>query len=301
MLFSKWLPPLLDWPLTVSIIVLLAIVILIYVYQERLIYMPTFPPGSRTDVWTPDRFGMRYETVTVSAADGCVTTNYYIPWRHHHQDTGGGRRKAVVFCHANAGNLGHRLPIIRKIRDSIDVAVFMPSYRGYGKSEGKPDEAGIRMDVQAGLDWFIDRLDQLKVEYDLYAFGQSIGGAVAIDLVARNQNRFAGLIVENTFTSLPDLIPHVLPVLAPMKYLCRQRWPSLERLRSFEGGKVRVLILSGEADLLIPPRHSQLLFEAVDGGDRVKEVKIVKFAKGGHNDTVLQAGYFEAVVRFING
>jgi alpha-beta hydrolase superfamily lysophospholipase len=36
----------------------------------------------------------------------------------------------------------------------------------------------------------------------LVAYGQSIGGAVAIDLVSRNEDAFSGLIVENTFLSI---------------------------------------------------------------------------------------------------
>lgn len=36
----------------------------------------------------------------------------------------------------------------------------------------------------------------------LVAYGQSIGGAVAIDIVSHNEEAFSGLIVENTFLSL---------------------------------------------------------------------------------------------------
>lgn len=48
---------------------------------------------------------------------------------------------------------------------------------------------------------FVREHDILK-HTPLVAYGQSIGGAVAIDLVSRNENSFAGLMIENTFLSL---------------------------------------------------------------------------------------------------
>lgn len=76
----------------------------------------------------------------------------------------------------------------------------MLSYRGYGKSEGSPNEKGFRIDSQTLLD-FVREHEILK-DTPLVAYGQSIGGAVAIDLVSRNEDSFSGLMVENTFLSL---------------------------------------------------------------------------------------------------
>lgn len=293
MLFAKWLPPFLDWSLSIALLLAILAILAVVVWQERLIYIPDFPPNSRTIIWTPDRFGMSYESVMLTSPDNTITHNYYIPWQHQ-----GANKIALVFCHANAGNLGHRLPIVKRLRERVDVAVFMPSYRGYGRSGGRPDERGIGMDVQTGLDWFRDRLDATGQSYDLYAYGQSIGGAVAIELVCKNKDLFKGLIVENTFTSLPELIPSVLPIMAPFKFLCRQRWPSRDRLERYTGTGLQVLILSGLADRLIPPAHSQALYKCIHGHPGVT-AKLVTFDKGAHNDTVLQPGYFASIEAFL--
>ena len=299
MLFSQ-LPPLLDWTLSLAVGCVLLVFSLVYVFQERLIYMPDFPPGSREHVWTPDRFGMPFESVDiVNPKDGVKTVGYYIK----PQTTQANNNKliAVHFCHANAGNLGHRLPIIRRLRDvctakGISISVFMPSYRGYGKSEGRPSEDLIREDVQLGLDWFTDKIksDDCK----LIAYGQSIGGAVAIDLVSRNQDKFSGLIVENTFTSLPDLVPDIVPLLWPFTFMLRQRWPSIDRLYRLKGYDLKVLLLSGLKDTLIPPKHSQALHSALRKLD--VEVELATFTDGSHNDTVLQKGYFDAIARLLS-
>jgi pimeloyl-ACP methyl ester carboxylesterase len=302
MFFSKWLPSLLDWVLSIFILLTALVILLVYIFQERLIYMPNFPPGSRTTVWTPARFGMpTYTKVALSSPDSTHTTAFYIPFQH--AKSASAKRVFVVFCHANAGNVGHRLPIVRWCREvlwercGVDAAFLMPSYRGYGESEGRPDEAGIRLDVQAGLDWLIENhLQKEHSSVPIFCYGQSIGGAVAIDLVSRNKSRFRGLIVENTFTSLPDLIPHVLPLFKHLTFLCRQRWPSKDRIAQIDD-RVRVLIVSGEVDQLIPPSHSQRLYELAKKADL--GVQLVRVEGGGHNDTVLKRGYFEAVCDFI--
>ena len=56
------------------------------------------------------------------------------------------------------------------------------------------------MDAQAALDYVLGRAD---VDPDrVILFGQSIGGAVAFDLAARNQSKIHAVILENTFRSL---------------------------------------------------------------------------------------------------
>lgn len=74
-------------------------------------------------------------------------------------------------------------------------------------STGTPDEAGIKIDAQTGLDYLRQRSETRDTEIVVY--GQSLGGAVAINLVATNEEQgdIAGLILENTFLSIRKLIP----------------------------------------------------------------------------------------------
>ena len=83
----------------------------------------------------------------------------------------------------------------------------MLEYRGYGTSTGNPDEKGLLIDGQTGLKYIRDREDLRDTQIIVY--GQSLGGALAIQLVASNHanGRIAGLILENTFTSMRKLIP----------------------------------------------------------------------------------------------
>lgn len=109
--------------------------------------------------------------------------------------------------HGNAGNIGHRVPIAIKLQEDLGCNVLMLEYRGYGFSTGTPDEQGLLIDAQTGLDYIRQRAD-LK-DTQIIVYGQSLGGAVSVQLVASNQQagRIAGLILENTFTSMRKMIP----------------------------------------------------------------------------------------------
>ena len=112
----------------------------------------------------------------------------------------------MLMFHGNAGNIGHRLPIARVLATDLGCNVLMLQYRGYGKSTGTPDEKGINIDAQTGFDYLRSR-DDLK-DTKIVIYGQSIGGAVGIKLAMENHERdVAGLILENTFLSIPKLIP----------------------------------------------------------------------------------------------
>ena len=109
--------------------------------------------------------------------------------------------------HGNAGNIGHRLPIAKILEENSGCNIFMLEYRGYGLSTGTPSEHGLMVDAQTAVEW-IRKHDETKGG-KIVVYGQSLGGAVAIQLVAKNQeaNDIKGLVVENTFTSMRKLIP----------------------------------------------------------------------------------------------
>lgn len=124
------------------------------------------------------------------------------------------RDLTILMFHGNAGNIGYRIPIAKILATEIGCNVLMLQYRGYGRSTGTPDEKGLKIDAQTGLD-FLRSNGELKSK-NIIVYGQSLGGAVGINLVAENQEQgdIAGLILENTFTSIRKLIP---------RYICGAR------------------------------------------------------------------------------
>lgn len=154
----------------------------------------------------------------------------------------------VLMFHGNAGNIGHRLPIARMLIAASGCNVFMLEYRGYGISTGQPDESGLNIDAQTALDYLRDRAETR--DHRIVVYGQSLGGAVGIRLVAKNQAaNISGLILENTFLSMRKLIPSIMPPAKYLAYLCHQVWPSDSLIPNI---KVPTLFLSGLQDEIIP-------------------------------------------------
>jgi fermentation-respiration switch protein FrsA (DUF1100 family) len=127
--------------------------------------------------------------------------------------------------------------------------VFMVEYRGYGLSTGQPDESGLNIDAQTAIDYLRDRAETR--DHKIVVYGQSLGGAVAIRLVAKNQGKgdIAGLVLENTFLSMRKLIPSIMPPAKYLSFLCHQVWPSDTLIPSI---KVPTLFLSGLQDEIVP-------------------------------------------------
>lgn len=111
-------------------------------------------------------------------------------------------------------------------------------------------------------------------------YGQSIGGAVSIDLASRNPlavrtrcpwnplpthailTKISAMILENTFLSLPRLVPSALPVLGPFAFLCHQKWDSASKVPRIPKS-IPFLMLSGSQDEVVPKEHMEGLWEIV--------------------------------------
>ncbi|CAF9926139.1 MAG: Alpha/beta hydrolase domain-containing protein 13 [Heterodermia speciosa] len=179
---------------------------LLYVKQNELIYPRNLPPGARTDegVQRPSAFGISdYEDLRIPTPDGEFLSAFFI----RPSNKGLAKKLTILMFHGNAGNIGHRIPIAKVLEENIGCNVLMLEYRGYGLSTGDPNEAGINIDAQTALDYI--RQQKETQGGQIIVFGQSLGGAVAIQLVAKNQEAgdVVGLVLENTFTSIRDMIP----------------------------------------------------------------------------------------------
>ena len=107
-------------------------------------------------------------------------------------------------------------------------------------------------------------------------------------------SKITGLILENTFTSLPSLIPHALPLLSPFAFLCHQKWDSISKVPKIPP-ETPILMLSGLKDEIVPKEQMRSLFEAfakrgettTSGGKEYKtgieRVKYLEFPQGGHS------------------
>lgn len=177
--------------------------------SSELIYPRYVPSGANTDegVPRPSQFGISdYEDLQLPTPDGETLGAFFIRPSNH----GFAKNLTILMFHGNAGNIGHRVPIAKVLEENMGCNVLMLEYRGYGMSTGTPNEEGLMIDAQTALDWI--RNGKETKGSKIVVYGQSLGGAVGIQLVAKNQEAgdVVGLILENTFTSIRKLIPRLV-------------------------------------------------------------------------------------------
>jgi len=206
-----------------------------------------------------------HEDVFFETADGKKLHGWFIPASAVNDGA-----PVVLFLHGNAGNIGHRWEKIH-ILHALGVAVFIFDYRGYGRSEGKPSEAGIYKDTDAAYAYLTGR----NILPDkIIVYGESIGGAFAIDLAARKSVK--ALIVEDTFTSVPAMVRRTLPFI-PVFVLATR----LDALSKISKVRVPKLIFHSVDDEIIPFEMGKALFDAAAEPKRFVQLR------GGHNTTFL--------------
>jgi hypothetical protein len=262
------------WALArVAVLSYLGLIIVLYFLQAKLLYYP-----QRELEGSPADAGMTFEDVHFHSADGVKLHGWFIPAKDE--------RAVVLFCHGNAGNISHRIDFA-KLLHRLGLSVFLFDYRGYGNSEGKPDEEGTYRDAEAAWEHLVQarKIDPSRVIVQ----GRSLGGSVAAHLAT--SRRPAGLIVESTFTSMPDLAAKLYPWL-PARWMCRFKYETVNDIRRVN---CPVLVVHGRNDSLIPFSHGRAVFEAAPRPKRFLELA------GDHNDAIWVSGdeYHKALDEFV--
>ena len=155
-------------------------------------------------------------------------------------------RYTLLYIHGNAEDLGDIRPVLNRLH-SWGFSVFAYDYRGYGTSDGKPNEGNAYQDADAAYRYLTQ---QLKIPPEqIILYGRSVGGGSATDLATRHP--VAGLILESTFTS-------AFRVVVPFPLLPFDKFSNLDKLRKT---RCPVLVMHGQADQTIPIEHGQTLYK----------------------------------------
>lgn len=246
------------------------------IFERKLIYFP-----QRAHDELPRQLGLAFEDVTLAAEDGVKVHAWYLP-------SPGEPRWTVLFAHGNGGNISHRLDRALFLQSKLGAAVLLFDYRGYGRSEGSPDEEGTYRDARAAYRFLVE--EKRVPPERLVIFGESLGSAVALDLALARPSR--ALVLESPFASVPAMARAVYPFL-PLWPFVRTRYDNEAKV---SGLKVPLLVLHGDRDEVVPFEQGRRVF------DRAPEPKRFYAIPGaGHNDTYLVGGdgYWDAVRDFL--
>jgi hypothetical protein len=237
----------------------------------------------RTLKGTPDHLGLEWADVWFKSADGVRLNGWWVPGR---TDT------TWLFFHGNGGNVSSRLDNLLGINRWTGASVFTFDYRGFGLSEGRPDEPGTHRDAAAALSAMLSRIvpRRGRVVY----FGRSMGCAVATRLAATEPPD--ALVLESPPPSVPSVAHLQVPWMRhrPLQWLMRNRFETVRHIRSVH---VPVLVIHGENDHIVPPGYGKAVF------DCAREPKRWLLVPGaGHDrvDTVNPGLYYGAVNSFLS-
>ncbi|MFA5196307.1 MAG: alpha/beta hydrolase [Bacteroidales bacterium] len=224
--------------------------------EKKVLFYPSKEIGP-----APAGKGLEYEDVFFKAPDGIVLHGWFIP--------ANGAYATVIYFHGNAGNISHRVEIVRMFNE-IKVNFFIFDYRGFGKSSGSPSEEGTYLDGMAAYKYLVETRGILPESIVLY--GKSLGVAVAVDLASKLK---AGvLICESGFTSTQDMAREFYKFI-PLWLFVGQKYNSFAKIRQVH---IPILFMHSPKDEIIPFRHSKRMFERATGP---KDLYVMK---GGHND-----------------
>jgi hypothetical protein len=262
------------WKGPVRAAILLAAIVFIFWLtgcMERLFYYPTSGP-------TPPPLELGpVEPVSFESEDGTKLFGWFLPARGVSDNKSA---PTIIHVHGNAGNILDHIAFTEYL-PAAGFNLFIFDYRGYGQSDGRAiRREGLIEDTHAALDAVLARDD---IDPDrIGVYGQSLGGAIALNVMAERSEIRAAVIVAS-FTSWREMAASAVagdappwPARALAGVLIPDDFRPIDAIRSI----VRpLLLLQGNSDRVVPVSHSRRLAAAAGENAEYHEI-----AGGDHND-----------------
>ena len=204
-------------------------------YARQQLYLPGSGPVTPPQ-WEVTPPG----TIFATTSDGLRLPGYYWPAIAPQRDI-------VMVLHGRRDNRARMARYVEHLHDS-GLGVLVASYRGYNENPGSPTEAGLIEDARAFYRFARERAGP---NGRVYVFGHSLGGAVAIQLAAREP--LDGVITLGAFTDVGEVAPFYADPFIP------DDWNSRETLAQVDEP---LLFLHGAEDTYVTPDQSRALYAA---------------------------------------
>ena len=266
-------------------------VLLLVVYASARVYNiwdtqreSIFEPAAALQT-SPARLGAPFEELRIPSGSGAERGDLHAWWIPAEKPDA----PTVLYLHGNFRNISYNLENALRYR-ALGSNLLLVDYRGYGKSTGgKPSEAKVYEDAEAAWQYLVKQRGVKPQQ--LFIYGHSLGGAVAIDLALRHPEA-AGLIAESTFTSMQAMGELKYDFL-PAGLLLNQRFESLQKIAQL---KIPLLLVHGTWDQKVPVGMAQQLFEAAP---QPKTLVMIEGGEHSNNAAVGWVEYRDAVSAFI--
>jgi len=239
----------------------------IYLFQDHLIFDPR-------PLAADYRFGVG-EEVNVAVGEG-ISLNCL--WVREQPSKG-----VILYLH---GNRGSNRRCLRQARGMMGNGydLFMPDYRGYGKSQGRiSSEAQLLADAQAVYDF----LKQHYAEHQIVLVGYSLGSGMASYLAAHNHPR--QLVLLAPYLSLTDMKDRMLPFVPDFLV----KYP-LSNQRFLQQARCPAILFHGEEDEVIPFEASVKL-----QAQNPQRVQLVPVQRTGHRGLIFSPTFTDHFRRLL--
>lgn len=217
--------------------------------QGSLIFRPT---DAQLAIDTPALTDMQERWIDFTSAESGKPVRLHGLWQE--AASGAPDAPVILFLHGARWDVTSSSYRFRRLRE-LGFAVLGIDYRGFGKSSpDRPTETLAYEDARAAWAW----LARQHPGRARYVYGHSLGGAIAIDLASQVSDE-QGVIVEGTFTSIPDVFSSFSFGWLPVTPIITQRFASVEKVSRLGSP---LLVLHGDKDRLIEPTLGRRLFDA---------------------------------------
>ncbi|MFK5972556.1 MAG: alpha/beta hydrolase [Flavobacteriaceae bacterium] len=255
----------------VLLFIYVLLTIMLYFFQEKLIFLPTKLPQD-----FKYSFSQTFEEFNLTTKDSAVLNAI-----HFKQDNPKG---VILYFHGNAGNLS-RWGAITSFFVEKKYDVIVMDYRTYGKSTGTLSEEALYSDAQLFYDYTLKQYG----EHEIVLYGRSLGTGIATKLAGTNHPN--KLILETPYYSLLDVAKDRFPFL-PVKYLLKYKLLSHDYMQSVD---CPVTIFHGTNDAVVPYASGRRLFDSIP----VENKKFYTIEEGEHNNLNQFKTYIRGIVEVL--
>lgn len=257
------------------LVVLVSLYIMIgsalYLFQERLLFLPT-----RLEQGYKFKFKHTFEELFLETDKDALINAI-----HFKTDNPKG---VILYFHGNAGDLSRWGKITENFVD-CQYDVFVIDYRTYGKSKGKLSESALYKDAQYCYNFLLKQYS----EKDISLYGRSLGTGIASYLASKNQPN--QLILETPYYSILDIAKQRFPIF-PLKQLLKYHLPNFEYLPKAE---CPITIFHGTDDNIVPIASGKKLSEL-----NIPNLEFITITGGGHNNLAEFKDYQKHIKKVLN-
>jgi len=205
--------------------------------------------------------GLGYYNLTLKTSDGVAIKGWFM--FQDHMPRGEESTPTLVYMHENEHSNQMRLPLFNYLVHQCHVNVLAMAYRGYSESEGVAHEAGLKKDADAIMDFIANPSVNQEISAKLntkmvFVHGKGLGAALAIYMAHERENLWQGLISENAFTAVRDVVEHKYFFGEHFSWLSRNHWDNRALVVDLN---LPILYIAGRNDGIVPYEQTKELYD----------------------------------------